>query len=67
MGMTGNKLNMGAQRKKYIGVMYQGKVWKYSKGHDKVVADMTEVFKTKFTHAYNTPGATVEFYYGKFI
>lgn len=67
MGKAGNKLVMGAQAKKHIGILYQGKVWNYSNSHDKVVADLPEVFKTKFTHAYNTPGATVEFYYGKFI
>lgn len=67
MGTMGNKLVMGAHPKKHIGILHKGKVWNYSNSHDKVVADFLEAFKTKFTHTYGTPGATVEFYYGKFI
>lgn len=67
MMKVGNKLIMAQQPKKHVGILYQGKVWNYSNSHNKVVADQLETFKTKFTHAYKTSGATVEFYYGKFI
>jgi len=53
--------------RKHIGILYQGKVWNYSNTNKKVVADLLESFKTKFTSAYKTTGTTVEFYYGKFI
>ena len=64
---AGNKLIMGNHPTKHVGILYQGKVWNYSNSHNKVVADPLETFKMKFTHAYKTSGATVEFYYGKFI
>jgi hypothetical protein len=62
-----NKLKMNNHPKKHVGILTDGKVWNYSNSQNKVVADSLTSFKTKFTHAYLTAGATVEFYYGKFI
>ncbi len=64
---VGNKLTMGNHPRKHIGVFTQGKVWNYSNTNNKVVSDLLATFKTKFTNAYNSPGSSVEFYYGKFI
>lgn len=67
MQKVGSKLVMQNHPRKHIGILYQGKVWNYSNTNKKVVADLLESFKTKFTNAYKTTGTTVEFYYGKFI
>lgn len=64
---VGPKLVMGNNPRKHIGILSQGKVWNYSNTNNKVVSDLTESFKSKFTRAYNTAGTTVEFYYGSLI
>ena len=64
---VGTKLIMGNQPKKHIGILTNKKVWNYSNTNNMVVADILEAFKNKFSNAYKTKGATVEFYYGKFI
>ena len=64
---VGSKLVMHDNPRKHVGILSQGKVWNYSNSHNKVVSDLLATFITKFTHAYRTPGATVEFYYGKFL
>ena len=61
------KLVMGNQPKKHIGILTNGKVWHYGNTNNMVVADTLVVFKNKFSNVYKTKGATVEFYYGKFI
>jgi hypothetical protein len=67
MSNVANKLKMSNHPKKHVGILTGGKVWNYSNSKNKVVADHLVSFKTKFTHAYTTAGASVEFYYGKFI
>lgn len=64
---VGSQLKMSTHPKKHVGILYQGKVWNYSNSQNKVVADELTAFQSKFTHAYKTPGSTVEFYYGEFI
>ncbi len=64
---VGCTLEMGTHPKKHVGILVEGKVWNYSNTHNKVVADIPALFQSKFSNAYKTTGATVEFYYGKFI
>jgi hypothetical protein len=64
---AGQQLTKSTQPKKHVGILYMGKVWNYSNSQNRVVADLLAAFQTKFTNAYKTAGATVEFYYGKFI
>ena len=64
---AGSKFVMHDNPRKHVGILSRGKAWNYSNSHNKVVADLLVTFISKFTHAYKTPGATVEFYYGKFL
>lgn len=59
--------SMGSHPRKHIGILWGGKIWNYSNTQNKVVADTVSGFETKFKRAYKTPGATVDFYYGKFL
>lgn len=67
MKNVANKLRMSNHPKKHVGILTGGKVWNYSNSQNKVIADPLSSFKSKFTRAYITAGATVEFYYGRFI
>lgn len=62
---VGNRLQMGNQPKKHIGIVVDGVVWHYSNTNNKVVSESVTSFKSKFSSAYTTAGTTVEFYYGK--
>jgi len=63
----GGNFVMKEHPKKHVGILSKGKVWNYSNTHNKVVADLLEPFKLKFSNAYKTKNSTVEFYYGKFL
>lgn len=64
---VGNRLQMGNQPKKHIGILKDGIVWHYSNSKNKVLSDSIATFKNTFSSAYSTAGTTVEFYYGKFL
>ncbi len=63
----GDRLFMGNNPRKHIGILQKGKVWNYSNSNNKVVSDLQAAFITKFTRAYKKTGTTVEFYYGTFV
>lgn len=63
----GTKLVMGNHKKKHVGILTKGKVWNYNNTSNKVLAEDFAAFKTYYTNRYKTIGATVEFYFGKFI
>lgn len=67
MKTIANRLMMGTHPKKHVGILYNGNIWSYSNSQNKVVADSLFMFKNKFSRAYQTSGASVEFYYGDFI
>lgn len=58
---------MSQHPRKHIGIVKDGRVWNYSNTHDKVVAETPEYFVKKFDRSYKTSGATVVYYYGKFL
>ncbi|PCK07291.1 MAG: hypothetical protein COA42_15150 [Alteromonadaceae bacterium] len=64
---VGDRLFMGNNPRKHIGILQKGKVWNYSNSNNKVVSDLQAAFITKFTRAYKKTGTTVEFYYGTFV
>ena len=67
MSKVGNKLVMGNNPRKHIGILHQGKVWNYSNTKNTVLSDLENAFISKFKSAYKKSGTTVEFYYGTFI
>ena len=67
MRKVGIKWIMGNQSKKHVGILSRGKVWNYSNTQNRVVADLLQAFKAKFSNNYGTRGTTVEFYYGEFL
>lgn len=59
MNVSGSR--MGNSPKKHIGIFVDGKIWHYSNGADKVIADSPERFLIKFKGLY---GAKTQLYYG---
>ena len=64
---VGELLSMGNHPRKHVGLYVAGRIWNYSNGQRKVVADGEAEFLRKFTHAYRTPNQTVQFYYAELI
>ncbi len=61
------RYSMRDHPRKHIGILANGKVWNYSNGQDKVVAEPLSAFETRFRSAYHTSGDAVEFFYGRFL
>ena len=58
---------MSSHPRKHIGILHGGRIWNYSNTYNKVVADAPDAFIKKFDGAYKATGASVVYYYGKFL